>query len=166
MRKPPESTDRSEAKPKPKPHLRALRWLTRREYSEFELRHRLGEEGYSSEEIAQTLAWLVSNNWQSNARFASSLARRRSSTYGSRLIKAELQQHEVSAPEMQQAFEDLEASDETRALAWLTKRTRHQEFSPENRSKWFRALLARGFAPDDVKRALKQCELLRSDEER
>ncbi|MCE2679422.1 MAG: recombination regulator RecX [Burkholderiales bacterium] len=165
MRKQPDSEKKSVEKKKTKPHLRALRWLTRREYSEFEIRHRLGEEGYSSEEIAQAIAWLVSNNWQSNARFASSLARRRSATYGSRLIKAELQQHQVAAPEIQQAFEDLEVSDEQRALSWLNKRTRHQTFSPENQAKWFRALLARGFSPDDVKKALKQCELLRSDTE-
>ena len=162
MRKPPESEEAPTSQRKPKPHLRALRWLTRREYSEFELKHRLGEEGYSSEEIDQALAWLSSQNWQSNARFASSLARRRASTYGSRLIKAELQQHQVAATDIQQAFEDLEVSDEDRALGWLNKRTRHQEFSPQNQAKWFRALLARGFAPDDVKRALKRCELLRT----
>jgi regulatory protein len=165
MRKPPEFENDSADQKKQKPHLRALRWLTRREYSEFELRLRLGDEGYSSEEINQALAWLSNNNWQSDARFASSLARRRAATYGSRLIKAELQQHQVTAPDIQHAFEDLEVSDADRAFVWLNKRTRHHAFSPENRSKWFRALLARGFAPDDVKKALKRCELLRTDTE-
>ena len=50
----------SNAKPKPKPkaHVRALRWLSRRDYSALELRARLEAEEYSSHDIEQALEWL------------------------------------------------------------------------------------------------------------
>ena len=144
---------RPETKPKPKAHVRALRWLSRRDYSAVELRARLEAEDYSSEEIEQALDWLQSSQWQSDDRFAASLARRRSGAYGTRLIRAELQQHQVSSEAITEALDCLEQSDVERASAWLEKRMRGHPLTPENQAKWFRALLARGFRSDDIKAA-------------
>ncbi len=147
---------RFKSKPKPKAHVRALRWLGRRDYSALELRTRLQAEEYSDEEIAQALDWLQQSQWQSDERFAASLARRRSGAYGSRLIKAELQQHQVQAQAISEALDGLDQSDVDRAMVWLEKRSRGTTLSPENKAKWFRALLARGFRSDDIKSAFTQ----------
>lgn len=148
-----QSSLKAKSKPKPKAHVRALRWLGRRDYSALELKTRLETEGYSSEEIAQAMEWLQSSQWQSDERFAASLARRRSGAYGSRLIKAELQQHQVKSDAISDALESLEQGDAQRAYAWLEKRSRGNPLTPENKAKWFRALLARGFRSDDIKDA-------------
>lgn len=153
MRARPESS--AKAKPKPKAHVRALRWLSRRDYSALELRARLEAEEYSSHDIEQALEWLQGSQWQSDERFAASLARRRSAAYGSRLIKAELQQHQVESTTISDALQSLDQSDADRACIWLEKRSRGNELSPENRAKWFRALLARGFRSDDIKQAFR-----------
>ena len=154
MRARPESS--AKPKPKPKAHVRALRWLSRRDYSALELRARLEAEDYSSHDIEQALEWLQGSQWQSDERFAASLARRRSGAYGSRLIKAELQQHQVESAAISEALQSLDQSDADRACAWLEKRSRGSELTPENKAKWFRALLARGFRSDDIKSAFSR----------
>lgn len=146
------SSDKTQ-RAKPKAHVRALAWLSRREHSELELRHRLAREGYADEEIQDALRWLTSNNWQSDTRFASSLARRRASTYGSRRIQAELKQHHVSVDVIETAIDDLDSPEHERAARWLERRCTGRVFTPENRAKWYRALLARGFTPDSIKKA-------------
>jgi regulatory protein len=132
-----------------------LNWLSRREYSELEIQQRLIREGYADDEIRAALTWLAENNWQSDQRFALSLARRRASTFGSRLIRAELEQHKVESADIQQALEDLDIPEHERAIRWLQKRSQGRSFTPENRAKWFRALMARGFSPDNIKQAFR-----------
>ena len=141
---------------RPKAHVRALRWLTRRDYSAFELRARLEAEGYTSAEIAQALDWLADGQWQSDERFAGSLARRRSGAYGSRIIRAELERHQVDSTAIAEAIDNLGVSDADRALAWVEKRSRGHELTAENRARWYRALLARGFRSDDILSALRR----------
>ena len=141
--------------------MRALRWLTRREYSALELRARLEAEEYPQAEIQEALDWLEAGNWQSDDRFASSLARRRSGAlgsgaFGSRLIKAELQRHHISNTTISDALESLEHSDADRAFFWLEKRSRGSALTFENRTRWYRGLVARGFRPDDISAALRR----------
>lgn len=141
---------------RPAAHVRALRWLTRREYSLLELRSRLEAEGYTSAEIQEAVEWLSEGQWQSDERFAGSLARRRSGAFGSRLIRAELQRHHIEEPAIATAIESLAQSDADRAFAWLEKRSRGHALTVENRARWYRALMARGFRPDDIHASLKR----------
>lgn len=147
-----------QSKAQPKAHVRALRWLTRRDYSALELRTRLEAEGYSNTEIEEALDWLQSGHWQSDERFAGSLARRRSGAFGSRLIRAELQHHQVDDQSIADALAALERSDVDRAVDWLEKRSRGHTLTPENQAKWYRALLARGFRSDDIRIAFRRLQ--------
>lgn len=148
---------------KPRAHIRALRWLTRRDYSVFELQTRLAAEGYSTAEIDDALTWLQDGQWQSDERFAGSLARRRAGAYGSRLIRAELEQHRVAGESISEALSAMEQTDAQRAWSWLEKRSRGAALTTENRARWFRALLARGFSPDDIKEAFRMLAEQRQD---
>jgi SOS response regulatory protein OraA/RecX len=160
--------------PKVSAKAKALAWLTRREYSEAELVERLLAYGYAQDQATATLSWLQSNGWQSNQRFAESLARRRSGNYGVRYIRSELKQHSIEGEAVNQALNELE-SEVDRAYAWLSKRYRSYALALHNAdelgdessvgaerraqeaamfAKMFRALLSRGFEPDDAKQAI------------
>ena len=161
------------AKPIPSCKAKALAFLSRREHSKTELESKLSKAGYELQEIHLTLAWLEQNNWQSNERFAQSLARRRSANYGKRYISAELKQHAITASSSCQAIDHL-PSEQSRAFAWLLKRSPKKPHEPADgptaeqsnqsmllhRAKMFRSLIARGFEPDDIKQAIAQWEAL------
>lgn len=67
--------------------------LARREYSEFELRCKMQEKGFSEQEIDDTLAFCQQKNWQNDRRFAENyLTFRAQRGYGFARIKQELQQ--------------------------------------------------------------------------
>jgi SOS response regulatory protein OraA/RecX len=154
---------------------KALAWLTRREYSEAELLERLLAYGYPDDQATAAIHWLQTNGWQSNQRFAESLARRRSGNYGIRYIRSELKQHSIEGVAASQALNELQ-SEVDRAYAWLSKRYRsyllaiddatdaldHESANRQGQraqeaalsAKMFRALLSRGFEPDDAKQAI------------
>jgi regulatory protein len=69
----------------PAPSLmgRALRYLSRREHSQQELRKKLLPFAESEQELADLLLKLEKQGWLSNERFAEGLARRKSDRYGS-----------------------------------------------------------------------------------
>ena len=149
------------AKPRLSCKAKALSYLARREHSKLELSAKLFRAGYSEEEVQEALAAVDSYGWQSDERFAEHLARRRSGNYGKRLISAELNQHDISAQALSDALNSLE-HDTERALRWIEKR--YGDYIPldekmadaERSAKLFKRLMARGFGPDDVKKAIRQ----------
>jgi len=81
----------------PAPSLmgRALRYLSRREHSQQELRKKLLPFAESEQELADLLLKLEKQGWLSNERFAEGLARRKSDRYGSLKIVDELKQNGI-----------------------------------------------------------------------
>src|SRR5690606_8510227 len=74
----------------------ALTLLTRREHSRSELARKLRARGIETEEARAVIESLSEDGWQSDQRFAESLARSRASGgYGPLRIRAELAQHKV-----------------------------------------------------------------------
>lgn len=70
-----------------------LQLLSRREYSQLELRQKLTQQGNESHVIDECLARLVADNYQSEQRFAEMFCRTRiSQRHGSKKIRYELQQ--------------------------------------------------------------------------
>jgi regulatory protein len=131
---------------------KALALLSRREHSEYELTTKLNGLGYAEDEIAGVVQWLQSKDWQSNARFAESLSRRRAVNYGSRYIRAELQQHAVDEHAIADALAAL-GSEAERALKWLHKK--YDGRSPTPEQKMLGALIQRGFELQASRQALK-----------
>ena len=138
-----------------------MSYIARREYSRMELSGKLLQAGYPEDEVEQAIALLADRNWQSDDRFAEHLARRRSGSYGKRLIIAELGLHHISNNAATDAIAQLE-SESDRALKWITKRAGYfdpstdQTTQREQQAKLFKGLLARGFSSDDIKAALKR----------
>ncbi|WP_373817983.1 recombination regulator RecX [Glaesserella sp.] len=71
--------------------------LSKRDYSEFELRQKLKQKAYSTDEIEQAIEQAQANHWQSDERFCEMFIRYRAQQgYGPRRLKQELQQKGVS----------------------------------------------------------------------
>jgi regulatory protein len=86
---------RKDKPPKP-PRDRALGLLSRREHSARELKRKLQQKGVAGDEASEVVAELSVRDWQSDARFAESLVRRRAlDGYGPQRIRAELASHGI-----------------------------------------------------------------------
>ncbi len=82
---------------KPSARSRALGLLARREHSRRELGSKLASRGYEPDEIDAAVSDLAGREFQSDVRFAESLARRRAEAgYGPQRIRAELRSHGLS----------------------------------------------------------------------
>lgn len=67
--------------------------LSRRDYSEFEIRNKMQEKAFTETEIEQALATAQQKNWQNDKRFAASyLYSRAQRGYGAQHIRQELRQ--------------------------------------------------------------------------
>ena len=72
---------------------RALRYLSQREHSRFELRRKLSKYAEEGDDVDALLDFLEKNNWLSQERFAESLVNRKASRYGDSRVMAELKNH-------------------------------------------------------------------------
>lgn len=71
----------------------AINLLARREYSEFELRHKMQDKNFSEEDITAVIDHCQRKNWQNDKRFAENyLYSRARRGYGSNRIRQELHQ--------------------------------------------------------------------------
>jgi len=106
------------------PLQQALALLTRREHSRYELTRKLCARGCSADEIEQTLARLVEENWQSDTRFAETLVRHRAASgYGPRWIRAELGTHGLDDALIESALAGFEGDWSEAAQDLLTRRS-------------------------------------------
>ena len=81
-------------KPPLPPRDRALGLLSRREHSARELKRKLQQKGVTAEEAVDVVDEMGERNYQSDARFAESLVRKRAlDGYGPMRIRAELASH-------------------------------------------------------------------------
>ncbi|HWT15353.1 MAG TPA: regulatory protein RecX [Patescibacteria group bacterium] len=83
-------------RPPVSPRDRALGLLSRREHSARELKRKLLQKGVAAEEAGDVVGEMGDRNYQSDARFAESLVRRRAlDGYGPLRIRAELASHGI-----------------------------------------------------------------------
>lgn len=151
---------------------KAVALLARREHSQSELRAKLLQRGYCTEEIEQAIEWAVAHQFQSDDRFKLSLFRRRAPTFGDRAISAELGQHGLndlkSIEPTESGLESL-LSEEDRAYDWIKRRQSSallavlEQGEPSDssqminlKSKVFRGLSARGFEFGNIDRAWRR----------
>lgn len=142
--------------------LRALRLLTRREHSVYELKQKLLQRGANAVLIDSVLEQLVNDKLLSDDRFARSYLRMRAERgYGPQRIQAELQQRGVSAELIETCLAEEKSTWLTRAAQVKKKKFKEaateDDFNEIAKQKQF--LYRRGFSADDINRVFKnECD--------
>jgi regulatory protein len=139
---------------------KALGLLARREHSSRELKGKLLARGHDKGEADAAIGQLKDQRYQSDERFAASLARQRSGQgYGPRRIEAELKSHGLGDAAIRAVLAELDL--DWTALAAAQLRRRHGADAPadaDERARRAAFLLRRGFDPATV-RAVTRAEV-------
>ncbi|CBW75957.1 recombination regulator RecX [Mycetohabitans rhizoxinica] len=141
--------------PRPAPSLkgRALRYLSRRDYSRAELTAKLKRDAQEGDNIEPILDALERDGWLSDSRFAESVVHRRASRFGAARIVGELKRHALHGDLLDDIGNQLRETEWERAKAvWQKKFQGHVAQSPAERAKQARFLAARGFSRAVVSR--------------
>ena len=125
---------------------RALRYLSQREHSRFELRRKLAKYAQEDEDVDALLDFLEKNNWLSQERFAESLINRKASRYGNSRVVAELQSHGVTGDALVEIKAGLSDSETARAIEVWQRKFGAVATDAAMRAKQMRFLLQRGFS--------------------
>jgi regulatory protein len=147
MRKPGKKTAPTDA------YGKGLGLLSRREHSVRELRAKLARKGHAKDEIVGAVDKLIDRSYQSDDRFAVSIARTRATQgYGPARIRAELKSHGLADSAVRSAIESTEA--DWTAMAATQLRRRFGARLPADAAERVRRaqfLLRRGFDPATVR---------------
>ncbi len=139
----------------------AIKMLSAREHSAYELTQKLSKRGYSGSIIDHLLQDLQSSGYQSDERFAEQYARQRlNKGYGPLSIRAKLAERGIESSLASNAIDGL-------GVDWLEHATHviSRKFTAENissteakfESRIARFLQSRGFSSSIALRALKDC---------
>ncbi|WP_404399632.1 recombination regulator RecX [Idiomarina seosinensis] len=131
----------------------ALRLLTRREHSRFELAEKLSRKGWAKADVEPLLDWLAQQGWQSDERFAASFVREKlRQGQGPLKIVAQATQQRGVERQMVDAALQSEAVDWRERCREVQQR-KFGEQPPADRKGWakrVRYLQQRGFGSDDI----------------
>lgn len=130
--------------------------LARREYSRAEISARLGVRAQSAEQLEAVLDQLATEGLLSEARFAASLARRRSQRFGTARLAQELKQHRIDPAIADPLLGVAHESERERALAVWTKRFGAPATSLSEKARQYRFLTQRGFSGETVNWVLRE----------
>ena len=133
---------------------RAVGYLSRREYTRVDLARKLAPHAESEEEIEQVIDALTREGWQSDERFAHSLAHRKASRQGTSRIVQELKQSGVADVQIAEVKESLRATEYERALEVWRRRFGEAPADRAAYAKQARFLAGRGFAHDVIRRVI------------
>lgn len=88
---------------------KALFWLSKRDYSEYQLRQKLSQSGSSDEQAEQIVAWCKAQNYLNQQRYLEKLIRYRSQQgYGLYYLLQECQQQQISKDEIELCLSELQ----------------------------------------------------------
>lgn len=135
--------------------MRAIDYLSRREYSRTELTRKLApfvEEGDALDPLLDTLE---REGWLSEARFAESVMNRRAARMGTTRIVGELRQHGLDDTLIESVGAQLRETERARAQAVWRKKFGELPGSPAERVKQARFLAMRGFSHATIAQILK-----------
>jgi len=131
-----------------------LQLLSRREYSEEELRKKAVAKGFEDTEIAETLQYLQEINVQSDPGVAESLILGYQGKYGKRKIKEKSRQKGIRDDLFEQMWEELADQRETEDLSNLKEKVMRKyqlnqfsDLDPKTKRKVCNFLQYRGFNP-------------------
>jgi regulatory protein len=135
---------------------RALRHLARRDHSRAELARKLAAHG-DSEEIEAVIERMGELGLQSDPRYAEAFVRSRASRMGASRLRRELQQRGIDSELIASTLAEAELEPETeRALGVLRSRFQQPPADAREWARQARFLQARGFAPDLIRKLLKE----------
>ena len=136
----------------------AMRLLSRREYSDSELRLRLRNRNFLSGDIESVLAELIQCGYLSNRRFAESYSRSRCGQgYGPVRIEMELSERGVSEADIQHAMHELEVDWFQQAHAIRARKFGdEQPVELREKARQWRFMQYRGFSTDQIVYAFRQ----------
>jgi regulatory protein len=143
---------------------RAIKYLSSREHSRLELARKLSAYAQEDDDIEALLNWLEQANLLSSERFSESLVNRRAARFGNRRILSELQSHGLDADQFDTLRADLVAGESTRAAEVLRKKYGAPPDGAEERARYSRFLLQRGFSGKAIAEAIKMLHLDQTDE--
>lgn len=134
---------------------KALKLLTRRDHSQYELSQKLAVD-YPEDEIASAIERCLQENWLNDARFAESYIRSRSeSGYGLVRITQELKQKGVDSESLSVALEQNEV-DWKSILYRLMERKYSADLTPPELMKLQAYFMRKGFSLDLIRHCLHQ----------
>jgi regulatory protein len=157
------------ARPPEDPHsfkaayFRALRWLTARDLSEAQVRHRLSERGYSEAAIDPAIARLLQDHTIDDRRAATTVARTeaRIRRHGPRRVLGKLMAMQIDRDLAKEVIRDLfgETDEEALLETALERRLRGKPErlkDPAERRKMLAYLVRQGFSPSAASTALRR----------
>lgn len=133
---------------------RAIRYLSIREYSEFEIKKKLLTFA-PCEEVNQVIQKLKEKGYLSDIRFAESLRARKSEKFGSRRIAQELKQHQLDPEILNEQLQKLKVSESERCFEIWQKKFGEVSLEPKEIAKQIRFLANKGFSQDLIMRIVK-----------
>lgn len=134
---------------------RALRLLSRREYSRAELTRKLAGYEETPGTLAQALDELEARGFISEARVVQSVLHQRAPRLGAARVRQELQAKGIAPEAVTEAVAQLHASELTRARALWQRRFGEPPTEARERARQIRFLLARGFSGEVAARCLR-----------
>lgn len=145
---------------KPSAYSKALGLLARREHSRLELRRKLRQGGYETDDAAQAIDRLGEQSYQDDQRFAESLIRTRAAQgYGPMRLRAELKSHGLADARIRQLLEEADIDWAATASAQLRRRFGAPGAAdPAEKQRRAQFLLRRGF-PAATVRGLTHAEV-------
>ena len=139
---------------------RALRLLSRREYSRAELERQLQAFEETPGSLAQVLDDLQAKGWISEQRVIESVLHRRLAKWGAARIKRELQDKQLDPQAIHQALTAAQASELERAVALWQKKFGAAPGDLQEAARQMRFLAARGFDAETIRRVVQGAALV------
>jgi len=143
---------------------RALRFLAAREHSRLELECKLARHSDDAADIARVLDALTARGFISEQRVAESVLHQRAPRLGAARVVQELRRKGLSDAVIDDAAEQLRATELERARAVWQKKFGEAPADPRDRARQMRFLAGRGFASDTVRRVVPRCIISSPDD--
>ncbi len=143
---------------------RLLRLLSRREYSQHELRNRLmapsRKDGSRANPVAveEALLWAIDRDLQSDERFVEALVRRSGPRQGLAKIRAQLKVHKIDAEIINRCLDGLHESEFNRAFTLWEGRFGTRPENEREKARQFRFLVSRGFRNETAMQVLRSVQ--------
>jgi regulatory protein len=137
---------------------RALRLLSQREHSRFELERKLKPFEETPGELAEALDFLQAKDFINEQRVVESVVNSRSRKLGASRVRQELQAKGLPVEAIAQAVQEMRSTELERAREVWRKKYGESPVDQAARVKQVRFLVSRGFAPEVVKRVVAGAE--------
>ncbi|HZV98339.1 MAG TPA: recombination regulator RecX [Methylophilaceae bacterium] len=134
---------------------RALGYLSRREYSYQELKHKLSAYAEEQDDLSGLLEDFKKRGWLSEERYTEQLVHARKAKFGSLRVAHELREHGVAEELVAKAVAEVKSDEVANARAIHRKKFKA---APANREEWAkqaRFLQGRGFSFEVIKQVLR-----------